>query len=106
MNEQELEEMVAEKHLTAPRLTPDEIDDVMVSRQFHVFPGTTTTVCCLLLENGYAVIGYSAPASAENFDEEIGRKLAFDDAREKIWRLEGYLLRENLHKAAMIQNSR
>lgn len=106
MNEQELEAMIEEKRLTAPRLTPDGIDDVMVSRQFHVFPGTTTTVCCLTLENGYTVIGSGAAVSAENFDKEIGRKIAFDDARDKIWQLEGYLLREKLHEAAMTCKSR
>ena len=63
---------------------------------YHVFPGTTLTVCCLILENGFTVTGQSAAASPENFDEEIGRKIARADAREKIWQLEGYLLRERL----------
>lgn len=101
MNEQEVETMCEQKQLNAPRLTPEQSDGVMVSRQFHVFPGTSVTVCCLELENGYNTVGVSAAASIDNFDEEIGRRLAFDDARDKIWALEGYLLKENLYKATI-----
>ena len=72
------------------------MDATIVSEQFHVFPGTTMTVCALTLRNGYIVIGESAAASPENFDEAIGRKIARENARNKIWALEGYLLREKL----------
>jgi hypothetical protein len=54
------------------------------------------TVCALTLRNGYIVTGESAAASPENFDQAIGRKIARDNARNKIWALEGYLLREKL----------
>jgi len=83
---------------TAPRVTGDLIDGKIVSEAFHVFPGTTMTVCLLTLENGYHTIGYSASASPDNFDAAIGRKLARDHARSEIWRLEGYLLRQRLHE--------
>ena len=42
-----------------------------------------------------------AAASPENFDAEIGRKVARADARDKLWQLEGYLLREKLYHAAL-----
>jgi hypothetical protein len=61
-----------------------------------VFPGTTLTVCALTLRNGFHVVGESAAASPENFDAEIGKKIARDNARSKIWALEGYLLRSKL----------
>lgn len=54
------------------------------------------TFCVLVLRNGFTVTGESACASSENFDPEIGRKIAFDNARGKIWMLEGYLLKERL----------
>lgn len=92
MNEADLETLVQAKGLIAPRLTPDHINAQIESSQFCVFDGTTVTVCCLILKNGFAVIGESACASAENFDEDIGRRLAFDNAREKIWAFEGYVL--------------
>ena len=95
--EQEIEQEIQAKRLDAPRVTPAGLDSLIVGEQYHVFPGTTLTVCCLILMNGYAVTGQSAAVSPENFDEEIGRKIARADAREKIWPLEGYLLRESLH---------
>lgn len=97
MNEIETEQMIQEKGKTAPRLTPALIDAAIVGEQYHRFPGTTVTVCCLTLRNGYNTIGESAAVSAENFDEEIGRKVAREKAREKIWALEGYRLKESLY---------
>ena len=96
--EAEIEQDVQARGLTAPRITPDGIDAKIAAEQYHHFEGTTMTVCCLTLANGYTVIGQSAAASPENFDQEIGRKVARADARDKIWQLEGYLLREQLHR--------
>lgn len=98
MNEQQIEKEIQEKGLNAPRLTPDKIDAVISGEDYHVFPGTTLTVCCLTLRNGFTVTGESAAASPENFDAEIGRKIARQNARDKIWALEGYLLKELLSK--------
>lgn len=95
--EAEIEQDIQAKGLTAPRVTPADVDSKIIGEQYHVFPGTTLTVCCLLLENGFTVTGQSAAASRENFNQELGQKIARADAREKIWQLEGYLLRESLH---------
>lgn len=95
-NEQSIEKEIQDKGKTAPRLTPELIDDTIKGEQYHVFEGTTLTVCCLTLYNGYTVTGESAAVSTENFDEEIGRKIARENARNKIWQLEGYLLRNKL----------
>lgn len=86
------------KGKNAPRLTPAMIDACIVSEQYHVFPGTTLTVCALTLRNGFVVTGESAAASPENFDAGIGAKIARDNARQKIWALEGYRLREAIHQ--------
>lgn len=94
--EREIETEIQRKGLNAPRLNPELIDSVIVSESYHVFHGTTVTVCCLTLLNGYCVIGESASASPENFNAELGRKIARDNARNKIWSLEGYLLRSKL----------
>lgn len=95
-DEMQIEQEIQAKGLTAPRLTPGDIDKVILAEQYHVFPGTTLTVCCLTLRNGFTVIGESAAASPENFDQDIGRKIARENARRKIWAFEGYLLRERL----------
>ncbi len=54
------------------------------------------TICLLTMSNGFTVIGKSAPASPENFDEEKGRTFAYEDAIRQLWPLEGYALRERL----------
>jgi len=96
-DEVEIEQQIQDKGLNAPRLNPEHIDNCILTEQYHVFPGTTMTVCCLTLKNGYNVTGESAAASPENFDEEIGRQIAHRNARDKIWSLEGYLLRQKIY---------
>lgn len=98
-DEASIERDIQAKGLNAPRLTPQHIDATILAEQYHVFPGTTLTVCCLTLRNGFQVTGESAAASPENFDEQIGRDIARRNARDKVWSLEGYLLREQLHNA-------
>lgn len=95
-SEQEIEQEIKNKGLNAPRLTPQHINDQIVGEAYYVFPGTTLTICALTLKNGYQVTGESAAASPANFDVDIGRKIARDNARNKIWALEGYLLRSKL----------
>lgn len=94
----DLERDVADKGLTAPRVTPDSIDAKIHGAYYHQFTGTTVTVCLLRLVNGFCVVGHSAAASPENFDREIGRRLARQHAVNQIWELEGYLLRQLLHE--------
>lgn len=97
MNDEQLNEAIAAK--AAPKVTPEQVQAAVQGAQYHVFPGTTLTVCCLTLQNGFTVTGESACASPENFDPEIGRQLARRDAERKVWALEGYLLRHYLANA-------
>jgi AAA15 family ATPase/GTPase len=97
--ELEIEQEIQDKGLTAARLTPADIDNAIIDEAYYVFPNTTFTVCLLTLKNGFNVSGESAAASLENFDAEIGRKIAKDNARTKIWALEGYLLKQKLFDA-------
>jgi Phage protein (N4 Gp49/phage Sf6 gene 66) family len=59
-------------------------------------PLHTLSVCLLVLRNGWMVIGKSAPASAANFNAELGKKLAYEDCIRQLWPLMGYALREKL----------
>ncbi|MCF1437228.1 MAG: hypothetical protein LPD71_00225 [Shewanella sp.] len=97
MNEEAIEQELLEKGLNAPRLTPSHIDKTIARAEYYVFPGSCTTVCQLTLNNGYTVIGYSACASPENFDKAIGEKVAYTNARDEVWPLEGYLLKDALY---------
>jgi len=94
-NESEIEAEIQAKGKTAPRLTPQHIDDQIDREEYHVFD-SVLTVCVLTLKNGFKVTGESACASPENFDQDIGAKIARDNARAKIWPLEGYVLRTRL----------
>ena len=91
-----IEAEIKEKGLDAPRLTPALIDNVIRAVDFHIFPGSMLTVCCLTLENGFTVTGESACVSPENFNTELGEKIALGKAKDKIWGLEGYLLKQRL----------
>lgn len=100
MSELQVEQAIQAAGLTAPRITPADVDAAIIAEQYYVFPGTTVTVCCLTLRNGFTTVGESACASPENFNDEIGRQVAFRVAREKIWALLGYALKERLFGGA------
>lgn len=121
MNEQSISQMLDAKDFKAPRITPAHIDSVIASA--HYFTATDgvvgammhtpdyprvkvalslQTFCVLTLKNGFTVTGESACASPENFDAEIGRKIAYKNAYEKIWVLEGYLLKERLYEQSQL----
>lgn len=95
-DEAAIEAEIKAKGLTAKRITPDDLDAEIVSDDYYVFPGSCLTVCCLTLKNGFTVIGESACASPDNFNAEIGRKIARSNAREKLWPLLGFRLRDHL----------
>ena len=115
-DDQTVEQQIQSKGLNAPRVTPDHIEACIVDEQYFTAeegvhgaqmmadkPGAhhtslrLLTFCVLVLKNGFTVTGESACASPENFDPEIGRDIARRNAREKIWMLKGYLLRDRLH---------
>ena len=123
-NEQSIEQDIQSKGLNAPRLTPEDIDKAIVDQyyftaanaQWGADPNTsaligmhkqleTLTFCVLILKNGFTVTGESACASPDNFDAEIGKKIAYQNAREKIWMLEGYLLKQKLYETTYLNNT-
>jgi hypothetical protein len=54
------------------------------------------SICILVMRNGFIIIGKSAPASDANFNAELGRKFAYEDAVRQIWPLMGWALRDKL----------
>ena len=63
------------------------------------------TICVLVLKNGFTVTGESACANPENFDAEIGRKIARDNAVNKMWPLMGYELRTRMAEGHAMKNA-
>lgn len=98
MNEQQLEQRIQELRLTAPRITPDHIDSLIVNETYTILPSGKVMVCELTLKNGFTVRGEGSAVSKSNFNEEIGKQVSRKNAREQIWQLEGYLLQEQLYK--------
>lgn len=124
-----IEQEIQAKGLTAPRVTPADIEANIASEHyFTAFDGTLgaykanndvrvesykgdwevprsatalglLTFCVLVLRNGFTVTGESACASPENFDADIGRKIARANAVQKIWPLMGYALKSKLDRA-------
>ena len=74
-----------------------DVFEKIKDQTYYVFPGTTVTTCLLTLENGAKILGVNYGAiDPERHDCDQGRLNAYEDAFEKIWELEGYLLREKL----------
>lgn len=105
MSEQEIEQEIQNKNLNAPRLRPIDIDSVIVSETFTVMPSGKSMVCELTLASGFTVRGESACVSVANFDEEIGQKISRENARNKVWELEGYRLQCDLARGMCTQFS-
>lgn len=117
MSDIEIEQEIQAKGLTAPRITPADLQSNIVDCYYFtgkdgalsaLEPMTQLTgyheqlrlltFCVLILRNGFTVTGESACASPENFDAEIGRKIARQNAEQKIWPLMGYELKQRLHE--------
>lgn len=123
MNDEQIEQEIQAKGLTAPRVTKADIEAEIASEHFfradegiygaacNPFEPTSSngvvlgdkpfsllTFCVLRLRNGFTVTGESACASPENFDAEIGRKIAREKAFEKVWPLLGFRLRDELSR--------
>lgn len=79
-------------------LTLDDIERKIKGKRFTVLEDGRTTICNIYLENGFTVRGESACVNPENYDEEIGKRISFENAKKKIWALEGYLLQERIYQ--------
>lgn len=119
MTDQTIEQEIQAKGLTAPRVTPADIDANIVKEVYFTAADgilgasistddistiintehTLLTFCVLTLRNGFTVTGESACANPQNFNAEIGRKIARENAINKVWSLMGYALRSRLAEA-------
>jgi len=128
MTDETIEQEIQAKGLTAPRVTPADIEASIIGecyftaeqgraaavapdgsnheRGYFGLPGQgrpldLLTFCVLVLRNGFTVTGESACASPENFDAEVGRKIARQNAVQKIWPLLGFRLRDELARPVL-----
>jgi len=119
--DESIEQEIQAKGLTAPRVTPADIEaNIACEHYFTAADGVLgnidvvpdddqldllelLTFCVLVLRNGFTVTGESACASPENFDAEVGRKIARQNAVSRIWPLMGYELRSQLARPVLTE---
>jgi hypothetical protein len=68
-------------------------------------PLTVLSVCFLVMDNGWTVVGKSAPASVANFNADLGKRLAYEDCIRQLWPLFGFLLRDSLARGDGVMDS-
>ena len=131
MDDNQIEKEIRAKGLTAPRVTPGDLAANITSEHYFTAwdgaqlaywgdsdpenpkpedgapkkdgPLALLTFCVLVLKNGFTVTGESACASPENFDADIGRKIARENAVNRMWPLMGYALKQRLHDNKCIE---
>jgi len=81
------------------KVTKKSIAKKIIGIEYINVPDTTVTICHLTLENGFSVRGESACVDPRNFDSSIGEHYAYEEAFNKVWAFEGYLLAEKLYRA-------
>lgn len=103
MNDQAIEQEIQAKNLTAPRVTPRDIEDNITHVEYVrwvTLSGQVLRWAVLTTRSGYAVTGRpSVAVSPENDNEEIGEKVAYENAINELWPLMGYALKEKLAAA-------
>ena len=83
------------------KLTMGDILDTVLKADYWRLGESTATICQLTLRNGFAVIGQSACIDPLEFNKSVGEKVAWDNALEKVWELEGYLLQQKRFEAGL-----
>lgn len=99
MNSLEIDEAASAAVAVAPRVTLDSMEAKIETENYTVVD-EVLTICTIKMRNGFYVIGESAPASPANFNADLGKKFARENAIRQLWKLEGYALREKLAQAA------
>jgi len=78
-----------------PRVTKQSIEDKI--KTIDYYEHGHLTICVITMQNGFMVNGQSAPADTRNYDADVGKSYAYENAFKQLWVLEGYLLRQKLH---------
>jgi hypothetical protein len=78
-------------------LTLEDIQNQVKSVTFQKV-GEKTTVCFVTLQNDYEIVTSSASVRPGDYSKELGEKIAYNKAIDRIWELEGYLLQQRLHE--------
>lgn len=98
LNITELEDKI--KNMPGVKVTKPFMEKRIVAVDYQQLPKTTVIICNITLDNGFSVRGESACVDPNNFNEDIGRTLAYNKAFDKLWPFFGFLLSEMMHIAS------
>lgn len=116
-----IEAQLQSRGLTGKRVTPEDLENNIDSEHYFTAadgvlgaetasemsptnpqePLGLLTFCVLVLKNGFTVTGESACVSPANFDADIGKRIARQNAIQKVWPLMGYALKEQIHQESL-----
>ncbi|MCG7945844.1 MAG: Gp49 family protein [Candidatus Thiodiazotropha taylori] len=97
MTDEQLEKAIEDQ--PHEKVTKEGIDARIADVSYTVLQDSTVTICNIVLDNGFSVRGESACVDPRNFNMQVGREIAYRDAFNKLWQLEGYLLVERIYKS-------
>ena len=101
-DDQSIEQLIKTKGLTAPRVTPEDLEAAIAHVEYVkrlTFGGSVLRWAVITLHNGFTVTGRpSAAVSPANDDQEVGERVALANAKNEMWPLLGYALKERLSK--------
>ena len=96
MNSSQMQIFNTEPNFPAPRVTETDVDAAIRFDDYQVLRDGRTTICTLVLDNGFTVRGESSCVSIANFDADVGQRIAYKNARDKVWQLLGFRLADKL----------
>lgn len=86
---------------TYPKVTKEEVQAAIKRESYTLMPDGRTTICQLTLDNGFTLHESSACVMKENYDEELGQKLAYERAFNRAWMFLGFRLADRLHQGKL-----
>jgi hypothetical protein len=100
-NDQALADKLKDYGVTAPRITPQDIEDNIDTIWYWQVPDNLAVVCALRMKNGAFTFGHSVPVSAANFVLEVGQQVALKKAKDQMWELLGFQLKSKLYEQSL-----
>ncbi len=90
-----------QENVIPSRVTVSDMEAKIKMTIYQRLEGTTTTICQITMENGFTVTGTSACVDPKNYNQALGEKYSYEQAFNKLWELEGYLLLQRRFEAGL-----
>lgn len=67
--------------------------------------GKLITVVSVRMQNGFILTDSTTCVDPANYSEEIGKQICLEHIEDKIWKLLGYQLQEDLYKQSKVKET-